>query len=102
MGVLIEAVLDDYQRAPIDARLRAMLAFLDKGTPDPSGLGPADIESLRAVGLSDAAIEEAIEIAFVFNVIDRLADAFDYPISDEVELYSVKLENLLAARVRHS
>ena len=86
MGDLVEAVLDDYQSAPIDGRMRAMLAFLDKATPDPSGLEPADLEPLRAAGLSDAAIEEAIEVAFVFNVIDRLADAFGYPISNEGEL----------------
>ena len=59
---------------------------MDKATKDPAGLGPSDLEPLRAAGVSDEALEEAIEVAFVFNVIDRLADAFDFPLSTEGEL----------------
>ena len=86
MGDVAKAALDDYRSAPIDERLRAALGFVAKLTADPAGLEPADLAPLRAVGICDAAIEEIIEVAFVFNVVDRLADALDFPLSTEREL----------------
>jgi hypothetical protein len=35
---------------------------------------------MRAAGVSDRAIEEAIYVAGMFNIIDRLADALDFEI----------------------
>ena len=55
-------------------------------TLDPAALTPADADKLRGHGLSDAAIEEAIEVAFLFNIIDRLADAFDFHLPTEENL----------------
>jgi alkylhydroperoxidase family enzyme len=71
-------VLADYRTAAIDARLRATLAFLEKLTLTPAEVGPADIEPMRAAGVSDQAIEEAIYVAGLFNVMDRIADALDF------------------------
>ena len=72
------AVLADWRAAALDDRLRATLGLLEKVTLDPGELGPADMAPLRAAGVSDQAIEEALYVAFVFNVMDRLADAFDF------------------------
>ena len=55
----VAAVLNDWRTAPIDAKLRAMLGFLEKLTLTPAEVGPADVAPLRAAGLSDAAIEDA-------------------------------------------
>jgi alkylhydroperoxidase family enzyme len=71
-------VLDDYRTAPIDERLRTTLAFLEKLTLDPGAVGPEDIAPMRAAGVSDQAVEEAIYVASLFNAMDRLADAFDF------------------------
>ena len=79
---LVQAVLADYRTAPIPDKLRAMLAFLEKQTILPEELNADDIAKLRAVGLDDAAIESAMYVAFVFNVMDRLADAFDFKVND--------------------
>ena len=68
LGADARAALDDWRTAPIDERLRATLGFLRKMTLEPEHLGPADAEALRAAGVTDAAIEEAIEVAFLFNV----------------------------------
>jgi uncharacterized peroxidase-related enzyme len=78
----VQAILNDYRTAPIDDRLRAILAFLEKLTLTPDALSPDDIDPLRAVGLDDAAIESAMYVAFVFNVMDRLADAFAFRVND--------------------
>jgi uncharacterized peroxidase-related enzyme len=75
---LVQAVLDDWQTAPIDEKTKAMLGFLRKLTLEPFHVGVDDIELLRAAGLSDEAIEDAIHICANFNVINRLADAFGF------------------------
>jgi len=75
---LVKAVLADPETAPIPATTRAMLLFLRKLTLTPESVGADDVRALHAVGLDDAAIEEATYVAACFNVIDRLADAFDF------------------------
>jgi uncharacterized peroxidase-related enzyme len=79
----VTAVLADWRTAPIDERLRAMLGFLAKLTRTPDEVGPADVAPLRAAGLSDQAVREAIYVCFLFSVMDRLADAFDFTILPE-------------------
>ncbi len=73
-------MLDDYATAPIGEPLRAMLAFLEKLTLEPDAIGPADVEPLRAHGLSDEQIADAIYVCFLFNIYDRLADAMGWAI----------------------
>lgn len=77
---LVYAVLTDWRTAPVDERLRAMLGFLAKLTRTPEEVDPRDIVPLRAAGLSERAIREAIYVCFLFSVMDRLADAFDFAI----------------------
>ncbi len=57
-----------------------MLRFLEKMTLRPEELSHEDARSLREVGLSDAAIKDAIGVAFAFNLIDRLADSFSFEV----------------------
>lgn len=75
-------MLDDWRTAPVDARTRAMLGFLEKLTLTPDTLTPADVAPLKAVGLREAAIEDAIHVCTLFNVYVRLADAFGFHIPD--------------------
>lgn len=76
-------MLADWRTAPIDERTRAMLAFLEKLTLTPDALTAADVVPLRAAGLGDAAIEDAIHACVLFNVYDRLADALEFAIPDQ-------------------
>ena len=75
---MVEAVLNDWRSAPIDAKLRATLGFLEKLTLKPDELRPADVEPMRAAGVSDAAIEDAIHACVLFNVYDRMADSLNF------------------------
>ena len=79
----MKAVLDDWRSAPVEPKLRAALAFVEKLTLDPAAVGPADIAPMRALGISDAAIEDAIHTCTLFSVYDRLADSFAFDIPDE-------------------
>jgi alkylhydroperoxidase family enzyme len=57
-----------------------MLRFLEKMTLRPELMSPLDGDALRAAGVSDEAAEDAIGVAVAFNLIDRLADSFDFEI----------------------
>ena len=58
--------------------MRAALAFLEKLTLAPGDVRAADVAPLRAASVSDAAIEDAIQVCVLFNVYDRLADAMGW------------------------
>jgi alkylhydroperoxidase family enzyme len=85
MGEAAKAAVEDWRTAPISEELRAILGFLRKMTLEPEQLELGDVEALRELGISDAAIEEAIEVAFSFNIIDRIADAFSFEVTGEAE-----------------
>lgn len=75
-------MLDDWRSAPLDAKLRATLGFLEKLTLYPDDIRPADVAPLRAAGLSDEAIEDAIHVCALFNIYDRLADSMGWHLPD--------------------
>lgn len=75
-------MLADWRTAPIDARLRAMLGFLEKMTLRPTELGPPDAAAVRAAGVSDEQMKNAIHVTALFNMIDRIADALEFHIPD--------------------
>ena len=52
-----------------------MLGFLEKLTLRPEELGPTDADAVRATGVSDEAMVDAIHVAALFNMIVRLADS---------------------------
>jgi uncharacterized peroxidase-related enzyme len=79
---MVRAVLADYRTAPIPEKLRAMLGFLEKLTLNPAGIGPDDVAPLRAAGLTDEEIEDAIHICALFNVINRVADSLGFDEAD--------------------
>lgn len=59
-----------------------MLGFIEKLTLTPEMLTVADVAPLRQAGLRDDAIEDAIHVCALFNVYDRLADAFEFHIPE--------------------
>ena len=76
----VDAVLEDVTSAPIPASTRATLILLAKLTLSPEQVDAADIRGVRAAGASDRAILEAIYVCFLFNLIDRVADALDFEV----------------------
>jgi alkylhydroperoxidase family enzyme len=62
-----------------------MLCFLEKVTLTPAEVTPEDVVPLRSIDISDQAIEDALIIGALFNVIDRMADALDVAIPSPEE-----------------
>jgi alkylhydroperoxidase family enzyme len=75
-----QAVLNDWRSAPIDKKLRAALKLIEKLTQTPDQIESSDMDTSRAEGLSDEAIEDAIHVTVLFNIIDRIADSFGFEI----------------------
>jgi hypothetical protein len=47
-------------------------------TLDHGSLGPEDVRAVMRAGVSKPAIRDAMEVAFLFNIYDRLADAMGW------------------------
>ena len=85
----------DWRTAPVDERLRATLGFVEKLTLRPAELTTADAAAVRAAGVSDQALIDAIHVAALFNMIVRLADSlgWDVPSFDE---FQARADRMLA------
>lgn len=76
------ALLDGWREAGLGSRLDAAFELLEKRA-DPAQLRPDDFARARAVGLSDAAINDALAIGFMFDLVNRLANVFGFTTVDE-------------------
>jgi alkylhydroperoxidase family enzyme len=70
----------DWRTAPIREPLRAMLGFIEKMTLRAGELTRADADAVRAAGVSDDALVDAIHVAALFNMIVRLADSLGWDV----------------------
>jgi uncharacterized peroxidase-related enzyme len=77
------------QPSALSDKARAMLPFLEKLTVAPDSMTPADLQPLRAAGVSDAAITDAIYVCMLFCTVNRLIDSFDCAPIPEAELPKV-------------
>ena len=57
-----------------------MLGFIEAMTLRPEELGPADADAVRAAGVADDAIVDAIHVAALFNMITRMADSLGWDV----------------------
>ena len=73
----VSAVLSDVETAPIEEPLRATLIMLRKLTRE-HRVDADDMRAVLAAGASREQIEDALAVCFSFNVIGRLADAFEF------------------------
>ncbi|MDP9219095.1 MAG: carboxymuconolactone decarboxylase family protein [Actinomycetota bacterium] len=70
--------LDRWRENGFDPRIAATFELLEKMTLSPQALSSADIVPVRAAGVTDTAITDALYICFLFNVVNRLANALDF------------------------
>lgn len=77
-------MLADWRSAPVDERVRAVLALLETMTLRPDELGADDVRRLLCTGVSEAGVVDALYVGFLFNTIDRIADSLGFlPVSAE-------------------
>src|SRR5215218_6753749 len=71
-------VLDHLDAGGVSPQATATAAFLEGLTREPQQVAPADVDRVRAAGVTDDALAEAIYVAFMFNTINRVADALGF------------------------
>lgn len=79
---MTQAVLADWRTAPTSPEVRAMLEFLERLAQTPQDLSAADLQPLFAVGLDRTAIEEAVQVHLLFQVITRIADGLGFELPE--------------------
>ena len=93
---VVEAVIADWKTAPIDERLRACFRFLETQTLHPYEINREFINKLNGFGLGDRAIEDVAMTGFHFNFINRVADAYDFPLPTPKQKHrQAKMLNLM-------
>lgn len=76
----VEAVLSNLDAAPIEEPLRATLRLLRKLTREHT-VDAEDMRAVLAAGATREQIEDALGVAFSFNTVTRLADAFGFTLA---------------------
>jgi len=81
-GALIDALIADLESAPVDERLRPVLAYVAKLNTLPSKLVERDAQAVFDAGWSEAALYEAVQVCALFNMMNRIVEGtgvnFDY------------------------
>ncbi len=72
---LVDQVKDDYRKAKLDLRTRAIMDFAILVTDDPHAVTPATVDDLRSKGLTDEHLLDVVQIAGFFNYYNLMADA---------------------------
>ncbi len=75
--------MHDYRKAPLSPRERALCDFAVKLTQLAAEIDQSDVDALRAQGLEDTEISDAIQVVGYFNYVTRVADGVG--IEDEPE-----------------
>lgn len=76
----VAAALADPEATDLSARVKAMLKLLTKVTKEHEALTADDLAPVLAAGVSREGVLEGLAVGWAFNVITRLADAFEFEV----------------------
>ena len=79
-------MVSDWRRAGLGAVDGALCELAARMTHGQRGMAAADLEPLRALGLDDRAIHDAVQVAAYFNYITRIADALGVELDGHIPL----------------
>ena len=66
---------------------QALCAFAEKLTLTPDAMLKVDIKQLEDIGFSHTAVHDAVQVIGYFNYINRLAEALDVDLEDDVKAW---------------
>ena len=70
--------IDANDSTAIRPEVAAMLPLLEKVTLTPDQVTSADVDTVRAAEVPDEAIVDALHVNLIFNIMNRLANAFEF------------------------
>jgi uncharacterized peroxidase-related enzyme len=79
---LIEALLDDVDRAPVEARMKPVLRYARKLTLSPARMTDADAAAVYDAGWGDDALYSTVLVTALFNFYNRLVDGVGLALPD--------------------
>lgn len=82
----LEALLADVNSAPIDPKMRPLLAYANKLTVSPARMTQADADAVFAAGWSERALHDAVLTVCLFNFMNRLLEG--HGCKGAVEIYA--------------
>ena len=87
---LARAVVRDYREANLTARDRVLLDAAVALTCEPGERKREDVERLTEYGFDDAAVLKAVEIAGLYNLVNRLASSLGVELEPGLELWEYR------------
>jgi uncharacterized peroxidase-related enzyme len=70
----LEAMVADLASAPVESRMRPILAYARKLTLDPAKMTQADADAVFAAGWNERALHDAVLTVCLFNFMNRLLE----------------------------
>lgn len=87
-ATVLEQLLANPEAAPVDERLKPMLAYARKLTLTPAKMTRADADAVFAAGWSEAQLHEAVLTICIFNFMNRLLEG--HGVKGNPELYATR------------
>ncbi len=88
---LVDGVLANPETSALSSQEKALFKFVRKVNENSVDIGPADIQTLHAVGYNDEAIYYAVTVCALFNFYNRWIDASGvHAMSDEAHKANAK------------
>jgi len=88
----VSSVCSDLQRAPVSAKMRALLRLAGKVSQGGKAVTVADVEAARDAGASDVEIHDSVLIAAVFCMFNRYVDGLATTAPDDPAVYAISAE----------
>lgn len=92
---LIEALLADLDSAPVDARLKPVLAYAKVLTLTPTRAQQSHVDAIFSAGWTERDLHDAILTACLFNFMNRLLEG--HGVKGSAELYQARGQALQAS-----
>ncbi len=81
----VHALVRDWRTAPLEPVDRALCEFAARLTHHQHDMRPTDLDALRAHGLDDRGIHDAVQVIGYFNYITRVADALGVELEEFIQ-----------------
>lgn len=92
---LFDALIENLDKAPIEQKLKPLLAFVKKLTNAPARMLKDDADAVFAAGWSEDALHDAVLVASLFNFMNRII--FAHGLDGNDARYAKRLDQVLTA-----
>ncbi|CAN7142226.1 MULTISPECIES: carboxymuconolactone decarboxylase family protein [unclassified Variovorax] len=75
---VVEQLLEDPEKAAVDARLKVLLGYVRKLMTDPNAIGQADVDAVLEAGWSEHALHDAVAVTARGAFMHRLIAAYGF------------------------